>query len=216
MIGRKEYIIAAIGAFGAIMAALSPEIYSSLQGRNDDDSAQVERVDRREIIDLSGAWNDTDSRLVVEAMVSDALSGPWINEHVSATNRKPAIIVGTVHNLSHEHIDTRAIVADIQRSLVNSGLVHFVASRSERNEIRNERHDQASNAEESSRKLPGNELAADFMMQGQINSLIDSEPDKQVRFYQVDLALLSMTDNRKVWLGQKKIKKYVTHSAPSN
>ncbi|RLU03030.1 MAG: penicillin-binding protein activator LpoB, partial [Ketobacter sp.] len=55
-------------------------------------------------------------------------------------------------------------------------------------------------------------LGADFMMQGQINTIIDVEGKEQVRYYQVDLTLISMADNRKVWLGQKKIKKYVKNA----
>jgi hypothetical protein len=50
------------------------------------------------------------------------------------------------------------------------------------------------------------------MMQGQINTIIDMEGKEQVRYYQVDLTLISMADNRKVWLGQKKIKKYVKNA----
>ncbi|CAN0604381.1 unnamed protein product, partial [Ectocarpus sp. 12 AP-2014] len=42
-----------------------------------------------------------------------------------------------------------------------------------------------------------------------INTIIDAEGKQQVRFYQVDLTLISMADNRKVWLGQKKIKKLI-------
>ncbi|MCZ6575509.1 MAG: penicillin-binding protein activator LpoB, partial [Gammaproteobacteria bacterium] len=35
---------------------------------------------------------------------------------------------------------------------------------------------------------------------------------KQVRYYQVDMTLVSLADNRKVWVGQKKIKKLVKRS----
>jgi len=53
---------------------------------------------------------------------------------------------------------------------------------------------------------------ADFMLIGQINTIIDAEGREQVRYYQVDLTMVSMVDNRKVWLGQKKIKKYVKNA----
>ena len=39
---------------------------------------QVKRIETDKVIDLSGRWNDTDSRLVAEEMVGDALSRPWI------------------------------------------------------------------------------------------------------------------------------------------
>ena len=68
------------------------------------------------------------------------------------------------------------------------------------------------NASEATRNEAGQELGADFMLQGQINTIIDAEGNKQVRYYQVDLTLTSLADNRKVWLGQKKIKKYVKNA----
>jgi len=175
-------------------------------------STSVQRVAPEETIDLSGAWNDTDSRLVSEEMVQDALSRPWISDFQSHTGQRPAVIVGTVRNLSHEHINVKTFVADIERALINSGRVDFVASSGDRGEIREERKDQDINAREDTRKAAGQELGADFMMQGQINTIIDKEGKEQVRYYQVDLTLVSMADNRKVWIGQKKIKKMVKNA----
>lgn len=172
----------------------------------------VKRVDSAETIDLSGAWNDTDSRLVAEEMISDALSRPWISNFVSAKGSQPAVIVGKVRNLSHEHINVNTFVADMERALLNSGRVDFVASGGEREQVREERMDQDLHASEATRKLAGQELGADFMLTGQINTIIDVEGKKQVRYYQVDLTLTSLADNRKVWLGQKKIKKYVKNA----
>lgn len=172
----------------------------------------VKRVDVGEQIDLSGAWNDTDSRLVSEEMIQDALSRPWVSDFVRREGHPPAVIVGTVRNLSHEHINVRTFVADMERALVNSGRVDFVAASDERNEIREERKDQDLNASESTRNAAGQELGADFMLKGQINTIIDKEGKKQVRYYQVDLTMISMANNRKVWLGQKKIKKYVKNA----
>lgn len=172
----------------------------------------VQRMSPDETVDLSGAWNDTDSRLVSEEMIQDALSRPWIGDFVSRTGKRPAVIVGTVRNLSHEHINVKTFVADMERALINSGRVDFVASSSERGEIRDERVDQDLNAREDTRNAAGQELGADFMLKGQINTIIDMEGKQQVRYYQVDLTLISMADNRKVWVGQKKIKKLVKNA----
>lgn len=173
---------------------------------------KVTRVDVNESIDLSGEWNDTDSRLVAEEMIADALSHPWTSNFAGQTGRPPAVIVGTVRNFSHEHINMKTFVADMERALINSGRVEFVASRDERGEIREERVDQDLNASEETRNEAGQELGADFMLQGQVNTIVDAEDDEQVRYYQVDLTLISMANNRKVWVGQKKIKKLVENA----
>ncbi len=173
-------------------------------------ATKVERIDTEEVRDLSGSWNDTDSRLVSEEMIRDVLSRPWINRYTRSHDGKPpVVIVGEVRNLSHEHINVNTFVADMERALINSGNVEVVASSTERGEVRGERKDQDLNAREDTRKAMGQEIGADFMLKGTINTIIDAEGKKQVKFYQVDLTLISMADNRKVWVGQKKIKKFV-------
>jgi len=172
-------------------------------------STQVERIATDEVRDLSGAWNDTDSRLVSEEMVADVMARPWIDTHNRHSKKPPVVIVGEVRNLSHEHINVNTFVADLERSFINSGRVEVVASRTERGEVRDERRDQDLNARDDTRKAMGQEVGADFMLKGTINTIIDASGSDQIRFYQVDLNLISMADNRKVWQGQKKIKKDV-------
>ena len=172
----------------------------------------ITREDPSSVKDLSGKWNDTDSRKVSQEMIQDVLSQRWLSKFTDKTGQMPTVIVGKVRNLSHEHINTRTFIADIQRALINSGEVSFVASNEDRKEIRSERRDQDLNASESSRKAMGNEAGADFMLKGTINTIIDAITGKQVRFYQVDLILVDLSSNRMVWAGQQKIKKSVKRS----
>jgi len=169
----------------------------------------VTRVDSDSVTDLSGNWNDTDSRLVAEEMIQDVLSRGWLANFNRAKGKSPTVIVGTVRNLSHEHINTRTFVADMERELINSGAVEFVASASDREEVRGEVKDQDLHASEETRKAIGQEIGADFMLQGSINSIVDAVSGEQARFYQIDLTLIELGTNRKVWVGQKKIKKTI-------
>ena len=172
----------------------------------------VTREDPNSVKDLSGKWNDTDSRKVSQEMIQDVLSQRWLSKFTAKNNQMPTVIVGKVRNLSHEHINTRTFIADIQRALINSGEVSFVASSEQRGEIRSERKDQDLHASEASRKAMGNEAGADFMLKGTINTIIDAIEGEQVRFYQVDLTLIDLSSNRMVWAGQQKIKKSVERS----
>jgi uncharacterized protein (TIGR02722 family) len=175
-------------------------------------ATHVERMQASQVEDLSGAWNDTDSQQVSAEMIGDVLSAPWLGNYDRTHQSPPAVIVGEIRNLSHEHINTETFVADIQRAVINSGKVAFVASQEQRQEIREERKDQDINASESTRKAMGQEQGADFMLKGTINTIIDASGRTQVRYYQVDLSLISLADNRVVWVGQKKIKKLVENS----
>ena len=173
---------------------------------------KVSRKSVDETIDLSGAWNDTDSRMVSRTMIDDMLDQRWLRKFTRKNRKPPTVIVGRVRNLSHEHINVNTFVADIERAMINSGEVDFVASSTERGDIRDERKDQDLHSSEKTRKAMGQETGADFMLKGSINTIIDANKRTQVRFYQVDLTLISLTNNRKVWAGQKKIKKLVEGS----
>ncbi len=173
----------------------------------------VSRISPNSVTDLSGRWNDTDSRLVSEQMIQDCLGRPWIVEHVQKAGKKPAVIVGVVQNKSAEHIAVATFTGDIERALVNSGQVEMVASPGEREQIREERSDQQSYASEETMKKWGREKGADYMMGGVINTITDQEGGNTVVYYQIDLNLIHLEDNSKVWLGQQKIKKFIGRKA---
>lgn len=172
-------------------------------------SREVSRIDTGEVVDLSGKWNDTDSRLTAEAMVEDVLSRPWLTDFIAKAGKKPVVIVGNIRNKSSEHIVVDVFAKDIERELINSGKVSFVASKEEREQIREERADQQDFSSDETMKKFYREIGADFLMTGIINSVEDRYEGEKVILYQVDLELIDIENNLKVWLGNKKIKKYI-------
>ncbi len=172
-------------------------------------ATSVKRVSPDEIIDLSGRWNDTDSRLVAEAVVKDALTRPWVDNFVSKNSKPPTVIVGTILNRSHEHINVQTFTKDLERELTNSGRVRFVAAKGEREELRQERAEQKKHSRKDTVKAPGREIGADYMLKGSINSIQDEEGGRKVVYFQVTLEMIDIEDNIKVWFGDKKIKKFV-------
>lgn len=170
---------------------------------------KVTRVDEDTQVDLSGNWNDTDSRLVAEEMIADSVSKPWMENFLMKKQTKPRIIVGTVLNKSDEHINTETFVKDLERALINNSKATFVASKSEREEVRAERLDQADFSDPATVKKFGKEIGADYMLRGQINTITDAVKKTTLKYYQVELELIDIETNEKVWIGQKKIKKVV-------
>ncbi len=172
----------------------------------------VRRIDPETTTDLSGYWNDTDSRLVAEAMTTDCLTHPWIQEHVREFQTRPVVIVGAVRNRSMEHIATGTFIRDLEAAFVNSGQVRVVADPLEREELRGEREDQQDWAREETRKRLRAETGADYMLNGAIDVIVDREGGREVKFYQVDLYLTSIETNERIWIGQNKIKKEISRS----
>lgn len=174
---------------------------------------QVTRLDPNSVTDLSGRWNDTDSRLVAEEMISDCLSRAWLTEFAAATGGKPIVVVGTVENRSSEHIDTETFTTDFERELINSSQVRFVAGKDWRAEIRSERQEQQEFASRETMKRMREELGADFLLMGSIKTITDQEGGTRTITYQTDLELVNIESMEKVWIGSKKIKKGISQGS---
>lgn len=174
--------------------------------------ASVNRVDPNTVTDLSGSWNDTDSRLVAEQMITECLSRSWLPEFQAARGGKPVLMVGTVRNRSQEHISAATFTKDLERELINSGRVRFVTSKEERAEVREEKLDQQENASAETMKRVRQETGADFMIIGNIEQMDDRSGGTTAKAYQVNLELINLESNEKAWIASKKIKKMVKKS----
>ena len=170
----------------------------------------VSRISIDAVTDISGNWNDTDSKLVAEQMVRDLMYRVWISDFQMEYAKKPTLIVGGIRNKSSEHIQTDTFVKDIERELLNSGKVKFVANKFQRAEVREERLDQQSFASDDSAKRLAAELGADFMLNGKITSITDATDGKMVKYYQISMELVKIETNEIVWIGDKKIKKFIS------
>jgi len=173
-------------------------------------SKQVTRLGAETTTDLSGQWNDTDSRLVAQEMISDCISRPWLTEFAAAQGNKPVVTVGTIRNETNEHIAIETFTKDFERELINSGSIRFVAGKDLRAELRGERQEQQEFASRETMKRFREELGADFILMGSIKTIIDQEEGNKVVFYQTDLELINVETIEKVWIGTKKIKKGIS------
>lgn len=192
---------AAFRAAAVITAALVPLACSG---------KRVSRIDPTTVTDLSGRWNDTDSRLVANQLITESLNSPWARRYADTHGGSaPTVIVGNIDNRTMEHIAVGTFVKDLERAFVNSGAVRVVASKEERSELRDEKQDQQENASADSRVKAAQETGARYMLKGVIEAIADSEGREKVVFYQIDATLVDIESNEKVWTGQHKIKKYI-------
>ena len=173
-------------------------------------SRKITRVNPDKQVDLSGRWNDVDAKMVAGEMIKQVLSERWLGEFTTANpSKKPVVIVGFVNNKSHEHIEAETFIKDVEREFINSGQVRLVQGGEKREQVRGERADQQDNASVSTMKKWGLEVGADFMMQGSINSNVDSYKKDKVVLYKVNLELTNIQTNEIVWIGDKEIKKEI-------
>ncbi|WP_147615288.1 penicillin-binding protein activator LpoB [Treponema pectinovorum] len=177
-------------------------------------SSNVERISSSTQTDLSGYWNDTDVRIVAENLINQCVNARAIAAFSYGKNREPVVILGTFKNQSDEHIDTSILSKKFEIALINSGKVDFVASSSERGEVRNERNEQQTFASEATAKSLANETGADFMLIGSVKTIVDSSTKQRTRTYYVTAELIDIETNRKLWAGEdSSIKKLITNNS---
>lgn len=173
-------------------------------------SKRVTRIEPSAVTDLSGRWNDTDSRLVANQLIEQTLSTGWAKRYADTHGGEaPAVVIGTFANHTTEHIAVGTFVKDIERALLTTGTARVVASGDERVELRGERKDQQQYARADTRTRQGQELGARYVLAGELQAIEDVDGRERVVFYQVDASLIDLETNAKVWVGQHKIKKYV-------
>jgi len=174
-------------------------------------SRNVTRLDPSEQVDLSGRWNDTDSRLVAEEVVKEFLSSNRYQDYAQDLGKRPAIIVGYVQNKTSEHIDAENYIKRFELEIFNSGLADLVESGEFRERLRQERAEQQEFSSEETAARWGLEYGADLMLFGTMTSETDQLKKKKVINYITTLYLSDIETNKRVWYGQKEIKKYITN-----
>jgi hypothetical protein len=172
---------------------------------------KVTRVDAGTQTDLSGYWNDTDVRIVCQALIGECLVSPRVAQTIAQLGRTPKVIVGSFRNESNEHMDTSVISKTMEVEIFNSGVMDFIAGGAGREELRGERSDQD---DWGSREAGGTDLlseeAADFMLTGTVKTVLDKSGNMTVRTYFVSAEMSNISTNARMWMGQNnEIKKIV-------
>ncbi len=173
---------------------------------------EVSRVSPDQQIDLSGRWNDTDAKMVADAMIQQCLNEIWLPEFEQAhPGQRPVMIVGLVNNKTSEHIQPEVFIKDLERAILQNRRIRLVQAGDKREQLRGERAGQQDFASPETAKKWGKELGADFMLQGSINSIVDQYKKDKVVSYKINLELTDIETNEIVWIGDKEIKKVITN-----
>ena len=169
----------------------------------------VTRLDPNQSMDLSGRWNDSDSRQVANKMISELQASEAYKDFAKQLGKKPTIIVGLVQNKTSEHIESDTYIKKIELAIFNSGVADLVESDSFRDKLRAERAQQQDFADPATMAKWGKEVGANLMLFGEMTSETDLYQRRRVVNYITTLFLTDMETNKRVWYGQEEIKKYV-------
>ena len=169
-------------------------------------SGEYADPNEKEILD--DKWNPTDAKKTVDDMVGACLTSPWLKDFERQHNsRAPIVVINDIENRTDEHIDTNAVYEAIRNKFVNSRKVRHV-NKQQRDAILNEISYQNSGAvDKAQAKQLGKQIAANFLLQGNISSIVSSEGKRKNVQYQIELSLTNLETAEVEWTNVVPIKK---------
>ena len=193
----------------AVVCALAVAVLAGCGG------TKVANVDPRTEGYLTGRWNDSDARAVAEDLIPQCLDSPWLPEFRGQQgDQRPRVLVADIGNNTSEHINIDIFMNELQRVLINSGVVRFVADEAVRADLMREVEWQRDMAKGGgvSGDVDRGVSGADFVMLGTVNSVVDQADGSAIVYYKVDLSLTDLRNWEKVWIGSAERKHLVEGS----
>ena len=196
-------------ALAAVVVALFASVLGGCGG------TKVQNVDPRTEGYISGRWNDSDARAVADDLIPQCLGSPWLPEFRGQHgDQRPRILIADIENNTSEHINIDVFMNELQRVLINSGVVRFVADETVREDLMREVEWQREMAKGGgvSDDVDRGVSGADFVMLGTVNSVVDQADKSAIVYYKVDLSMTDLRNWEKVWIGSAERKHLVEGS----
>ncbi|MEQ8273828.1 MAG: hypothetical protein RMA76_40210 [Deltaproteobacteria bacterium] len=168
--------------------------------------------------DLSGYWNDIDAQQVAKVMIESCLRHPWSSNYQSENGGQRAVVklAGVIKRTDDRNINTQFFSKKLEEELLNSGRVRVVAAGGQEDINVSERSRQATHASDETAKSHQMEVGADYTLQTIINSQNETDGGgKSVRAYLVNMELLNVETNEKVWTKSHTIRKVIDQAGTS-
>lgn len=172
-------------------------------------SPTVSYTDPNAVDTTSTGFGSTDLQTTTAQMVDQMLSSPMVRNLTA--NSQPVIFIGGITNNTSDIIDTTGITNAISTRLINSGQFQFV-DMSQVNAVKAQLNYQQSSGlvDPKTAVAIGQQIGAQYMLYGDISSIVQQNSSQQSVFYQVTMKLLNLRTNVIVWQGEQQIRKVAT------
>lgn len=151
-------------------------------------------------------FGSTDLQKMAEKMVDSVLTFPPIVQ-VTA-KRRPVMFVDTIKNKTSEHIDTESITDTISSRLLRSGKFRFV-DMTKVASVRKQMDFQGDSGmvKESTAVKMGQQIGAEYMLYGNLSSIVKRNSDSKDVYYKFTLKLMHIQSGILEWSDEKEIRK---------
>lgn len=152
---------------------------------------------------LSDQFNENDLQLIAKKMVTSLADSAAFKQ----IEGRPVIVVGKLKNSTSEHIDMGSLGDKISVNLMKTGKFAF-QDKDARQEVAEEYEYQGSGyVNEETAKGPGQQASADYLMTGEIASIIQQVGDDKLVYYKFTLKLNNLRSGVIDWIEEKEIRK---------
>lgn len=151
-------------------------------------------------------FGSTDLQKVASQMTDSLLSSPVVG--TMTANTRPVVFIERIKNKTSEHIDTESITDSISTQLLRSGKFRFVdMTRVEavREQITFQNEDALVNP--STAVAFGKQIGAQYMLYGNLSSIVKSNADKADVYYKFTMRLMDMQSGLVEWADETEIRK---------
>ena len=152
------------------------------------------------------SFGSTDLQKVAAEMTDSLLVSPVIG--TLTQNKRPVVFVERLKNKTSEHIDTESITDSISTKLLRSGKFRFVdMGRVEAVRAQLNFQNDGGMVDPSKATQFGRQIGAQYMLYGNLSSIVKSNKDKQDVYYKFTLRLMDLESGIVEWADETEIRK---------
>lgn len=152
---------------------------------------------------LSDQFNENDLQLIAKKMVDSLAS----SRAFARIEGRPLVVVGKMRNSTSEHIDLRSLADKMQVQLAKTDKFAFL-DKAAREEIAQEYEYQRSGyVKASEAKGPGQQASADYLLTGEISSIVQEVGADKLVYYKMTSKLHNLRTGVIDWTDEKELRK---------
>jgi uncharacterized protein (TIGR02722 family) len=155
---------------------------------------------------LSDRFNENDLQLIAKKMAQSLAESPRFSQP-RQDGSLPIVLVGKLKNSTSEHIDMRSLGDKIQTALAQTGRFALVDQASREDIAEEYEYQQSGYVDPKAAKAPGQQSSVDFLMTGDLASIIQEVGNDKLVYYKMTAKLSNVRTGLIEWTDEKQIRK---------
>ena len=151
-------------------------------------------------------FGSTDLQKVANDMTDSLLLSPVVG--TLTANTRPVVFVERIKNKTSEHIDTESITDSVSTKLLRSGKFRFVDMGRVDAARKQLQYQNDGGMVDASKAIQfGRQVGAQYMLYGNLSSIVKSNKDKSDIYYKFTLRLMDLESGLVEWADETEIRK---------